>query len=205
VLTRADALRIMRSALALGSVGHRQIRPVVLRLVGPADAGKSTLMLRTIERMRRCEVAVVQANAAAAGSEPARAMAGAPVLDASDAHWRKGLQRCVELLGDAQLIIVEDRDGPPELGTGLGEDMQVLVVPPGALGAITPQSLKEAQALVVTKLDVAPEGFDLGAALAAIHAHVPQLPVFGVAALHDDRGLEEWQRWLEGRVLSRQH
>jgi Ni2+-binding GTPase involved in maturation of urease and hydrogenase len=205
VLTRTDALRIMRSALALGRVGGRDIRPVVLRFVGPAGAGKSTLTLRTIERMRRCEVAVVQANAERSAAETTRAVAGAPVLDARDAHWRKGLQRCVELLGDAQLIIVEDRDGPPELGTGIGEDMQVLVVPPEELEAIAPETLKEAQALLITKLDVAPEGFDLEAVRAEMRVHVPHLPIFGVAALHDDRGLEEWQQWLEGRVLSRQH
>jgi len=178
---------------------------MVLRLVGPAGAGKSTLMVRTIERLRRCEVAVVQANAERAETAPQSSVAGAPVLEAGDAHWRKGLDRCVRLLGDAQLIIVEDRDGPPELGPGIGEDMQVLVVRPQDLTAISPKTLQEAQALVITQLDAAPGGFDLASAVEGLRVHAPHLPVFGVAALHDDRGLDAWQHWLEGRVLSRQH
>jgi CBS domain-containing protein len=205
LLTRADAMAILRSALDRGT-GQRVIRPVVLRLVGPAGAGKSTLLLRTVERLRRCDVAVVQANADVSESAPSGSMADAPVLQARDAHWRKGFERCVTLLGDAaQLIIVEDRDSPPELGPGLGEDMQVLVVRPGDLESISPGTLQDAQAVVVTQLDRAPAGFDLGRAAEELRTRAPHLPVFGVAVLHDDRGLDAWQHWLEGRVLSRQH
>src|SRR5207344_396239 len=118
---------------------------------------KSTLMLRTIELMGRCQVAVVQANAEGPQREPAATLAGAPVLDAPAAHWRAGLQECIDRLAGAQLIVVEDRDGPPELGPGLGEDLQILVVPPDAVGQIAAETLKDAQAVVVTKLDQAPK------------------------------------------------
>jgi CBS domain-containing protein len=204
LITRADAVRILRGALDMG-LGRRHIRPVVLRLVGPAGAGKSTLMVRTIERLRRCEVAVVQANAEARQTAPQDSVAGAPMLEASDAHWAKGLDRCIRLLDEAQFIIVEDRDGPPELGPGLGEDLQVLVVRPQDLESISPGSLKDAQAVVITQLDLAPAGFNLASAVEGVHVHAPHLPVFGVAPLHDDRGLVQWQHWLEGRVLPRQH
>jgi Ni2+-binding GTPase involved in maturation of urease and hydrogenase len=162
-------------------------------------------MLRTIELLRRCEVAVVQANATAKEAEPSRTLGGTRVLDARDAHWRKGFERCVDLLGDAQLIIVEDRDGPPQVGAGLGEDLQVIVAPPEALDGISVDSLQNAQAVVISKMDLAPEGFDLARHVEAMKAHAPHLPVFAVAATHDDRGLESWQHWLEARVLSRQH
>ncbi len=204
LLTRADALTLVRKAMDMGARRDR-IRPVVARFIGPAGAGKSTLMLRTVELMGRCQVAVVQANAERPNKEPETTLAGAPVLDAPGAHWRAGLQDCIERLADAQLIVVEDRDGPPELGPGLGEDLQILVVPPEAVGQIDAETLKDAQALVVTKLDQAPKGFDLAAARDRLHAASPHLPVFGVAAGHDDRGLEEWRLWLDGRVLSRRH
>jgi Ni2+-binding GTPase involved in maturation of urease and hydrogenase len=206
VLTRADALRILRSAMVM-ELGVRHLRPVMFRLVGPAEAGKSTLLLRTIERLRRCDVAVVQANTERTEAAPSETMAGAPVLDARDAHWAKGLERAAKMLPDAQAIFVEDRDGPPvlESWSGFGGDVQVIVVPPERVAAVPPDTLREAHALVVTKLDLAPEGFDLEAARTALHEHAPHLPVFGVAALHDDRGMEAWSRWVEGQVLSRQH
>jgi Ni2+-binding GTPase involved in maturation of urease and hydrogenase/CBS domain-containing protein len=204
LMTRSDVMTMVRSALHRG-MAPRHLRPVVLRLVGPACAGKSTLMLRTLELLRRCEVAVVQANATAKESEATRTLGGTRVLDAGDAHWRKGFERCVDLLGDAQLIIVEDRDGPPQVGAGLGEDLQVIVAPPEALDGISVESLQNAQAVVITKMDLAPDDFDLARRVEAMRAHAPHLPVFAVAATHDDRGLQAWQHWLEARVLSRQH
>ena len=82
-------------------------------------------------------------------------------------------------MADAQLIVVEDRDGPPELGPGLGEDLQILVVPPEAIGQVDAETLKDAQALVVTKLDQAPKGFDLAAARDRLHAASPTCPCSG--------------------------
>ena len=165
LLTRADVMRIVRFALARG-IGQRTSRPVVLRLVGPAGAGKTTLVIRTLQR---------------------------------------GLRDAMEGLRDAQLVIVEDRDGPPVVTPGVGGDLQVLVVPPEGIGDLSEASLREAQAVVVTRLDEAPAGFDAGRARDALCAANPRLAVFGVAAAHDDRGLDEWAAWIERRVLPRGH
>lgn len=204
LLTRADALKMVSKALSMGA-RRAGVRPVVIRFVGPADAGKSTLMLRTVHLMSRCEVAVVRADAPEAGTERGATLAGAPVMDAPQAHWRTGLAACIERLAGAQLIMVEDRDGPPRLGPGLGEDMQILVVPHDVVDAIDDDSLQNAQAVVVTRLDEAPQGFDLDEVRARLRRRSPHVPVFGVAAGHDDRGLDAWRRWLDGRVLSRLH
>lgn len=204
LLTRADVMRIVRFALARG-IGQRTSRPVVLRLVGPAGAGKTTLVIRTLQRLRRLRTAVVQANSAVpAGGADAR-IEGAPVVDAPEAHWRRGLRDAMEGLRDAQLVIVEDRDGPPVVTPGVGGDLQVLVVPPEGIGDLSEASLREAQAVVVTRLDEAPAGFDAGRARDALCAANPRLAVFGVAAAHDDRGLDEWAAWIERRVLPRGH
>ncbi|MEW6582973.1 MAG: CBS domain-containing protein, partial [Actinomycetota bacterium] len=128
LLTRADVLDIVRQAVRRG-IGRHRPRPVVMRLIGPGGAGKTTLLIRTLALLRHVEAAVVQANAAAHGE--GAAIEGRPVLDAPEAHWRKGLADSIAALGDRQLVIVEDRDGPPRAGPGIGEDLQVVVVPAG--------------------------------------------------------------------------
>lgn len=198
VLTRADVLDIARTAIARG-IGRRTTRPVVMRLLGPADAGKTTLMICTAGLLRRVEVGVVQANAPQAAEGT---VAGVPCVDAPGAHWRKGLADCVAALGDRQLVIVEDRDGPARTGPGIGEDLQVVVVPADGLAALDAQGLRDAQALVVTKMDGA-SGIDEKEESARARSANPELPVFFLAPGHDDRGLDEWRSWVEEQVLHR--
>jgi Ni2+-binding GTPase involved in maturation of urease and hydrogenase len=171
---------------------------VVLRLAGPAGAGKTTLLIRTLAQLGRLDVAVVQANATEPGAHAE--LAGVEVVDEPAAHWRHGLRRTVERLSDSQLILVEDRDGPIDLGRGIGEDIQVGVIPAAQLAEITPERLDDAQALVVTRVDETPD-LDLDAALGALRERCPGLTTFAVAAGHDDRGLDAWGRWLEAQVL----
>jgi CBS domain-containing protein len=205
VLTRNDALETLRQAFAQG-LGRRYLRPVVLRLIGPAGAGKTTLMVRTVEGMGRCQVGVVQANAPATEESGERTIVGASVVDAPNAHWRKGFQEVLKGMGGAQLVVFEDRDSAPVLADrGLGEDLRVLVVPPGDVAGIPDESLSESQALVVTRLDEAPPDFQIARVSEDLRTRHPHLGVFGLAAGHDDRGLTEWLQWLEGQVLSRQH
>ncbi|HEX2503197.1 MAG TPA: CBS domain-containing protein [Miltoncostaeaceae bacterium] len=198
ILTRSDVLAMVRSALGRG-IGRRHPRPCVLRLAGPAGAGKTTLIIRTLPLLGRIDTAVVQANVAEAGD--AGALAGARAVDDPHAHWRAGLTRATDRLADAQLILLEDRDGPVELSHGIGEDAQVAVVPLADVDEVPDEALSDAQALVVTRVDEVAE--DRPARIDAVRARFPGIPVFPVAAGHDDRGLDAWARWLEGQVLSR--
>jgi Ni2+-binding GTPase involved in maturation of urease and hydrogenase len=204
VITRSDVMAVIRAGLGQG-LGRRSIRPLVLRLIGRAGSGKSTLLVRTLERLRHCEAAVVQANADHVELASIDRLAGSPLLCAPDAHSARGLARAVKAMGDTQLIIVEDRDGPPVAGTGLGEDVQALVVPAGEVGEIDLDGLCDVQVLLVTRLDVAHEGVDLTALRELIRRRAPHVAVFAFAALHDDRGLTAWCEWLEARVLRSQH
>jgi len=204
VLTRADALRLLRMAID-HDYGRRRVRPVVVRLVGPAGVGKSTLIVRTLERLRRVSAIVVQANPGHRGAPSAPALGATRVIDAPEVHWAKGFGQVIPGLADAQLVLVEDRDGPPALGFGLGEDLQVVVVSPLHLAEITPQTLENAGAVVITNCDRAAAGFDPAQAVRELRAEHPELPVFALGATAQDAGLREWCRWLEGRVLSRGH
>lgn len=199
VLTRSDVKAIVTTALGRG-IGRRHPRPVVVRLAGPAGAGKTTLLMRTLALLGRLDIAVIQANAQEAGDEGR--LGGARAIDEPGAHWRKGLHAAMERLSDAQLILVEDRDGPVDLAHGIGEDVQVAVVPAADVALLTAEQLSDAQAVVVTKVDEVPLA-EAQAAREGLQDRCPGLEVFAVAAGHDDRGLDPWSRWIERCVLSR--
>lgn len=197
VLTRSDLRAVVRAAVDQG-IGRRHPRPTVVRLAGPAGCGKTTLLMRTLALLGRVDAAIIQGNAEAAGE--VAALAGGRGLDAPEVDRRIGLRRAVEKLADAQLILVEDRDGPHDAMGDVGEDVRVAVVPARDLDALSPERLEGVGALVVTRADEVPE-MDTEHALHALRGRCPGLHTFAVAAGHDDRGLEAWSRWLEGRAF----
>jgi CBS domain-containing protein len=196
ILTRTDVLTIVRTALGRG-IGRRHPRPVILRLAGPAGAGKTTLLIRTLPLLGRLDAAVVQANVAEPG--PAGELEGAPAVDDPRAHWRTGLKRATERLSNAQLILLEDRDGPLDLAHGIGEDAQVAVIPLADIDGVDDEALRDAQAIVITRVDEVSE--DRPARLDAVRERFAGIPIFPVAAGHDDRGLDAWARWVEAQAF----
>lgn len=199
VLTRTDLLSVVRTAVRRG-IGRRHPRPAVVRIAGPAASGKTTLLMRTLGLLARIDVAIIQGNAEAP-SEVA-ALAGARALDEPDAHKRAGLQRAVDKLADAQLILVEDRDGPHDAMGDIGEDVRVAVVPATELDAVTPERLEGVEALVATRADECAE-LDVEDGLRGLRKRCRGLHTFAVAAGHDDRGLDAWARWLESQAFQR--
>jgi Ni2+-binding GTPase involved in maturation of urease and hydrogenase len=198
VITRSDVLGIVRTALGRG-VGRRHPRPTVFRLAGRAGAGKTTLIMRSLGHLGRFDTVVVQANGSESGLPED---AGVREVRDPSAHWRAGLERVINRLADAQLILVEDRDGAPDLGRGIGEDMQVAVVPVAEVGDLSPELLADAQAVVVTQADTA-SLHEAQKAVEALDERCPGLAIFVVAAGHDDRGLDEWVRWIGRHVMRR--
>ncbi len=197
VLTRSDLRALVRAAVDRG-IGRRHPRPAVVRLAGPAGCGKTTLLMRTLSLLGRVDAAIIQGNAPAAGE--VAALAGGRGLDAPEIDRRIGLRRAVGKLSDAQLILVEDRDGPHDAMGDVGEDVRVAVVPVSELAGLSPERLRDVGALVVTRADEAPE-MDTEDALRALRGRCAGLHTFAVAAGHDDRGLDAWSRWLEGRAF----
>lgn len=199
VLTRSDLLSVVRDACRLG-IGRRHPRPVVVRIAGPAASGKTTLIMRTLGLLGRLDVAIIQGNAQAPGE--VAALAGARALDEPDAHKRAGLERAVDKLADAQLILVEDRDGPHDAMGDIGEDVRVAVVPATEMDGLTAERLEGVEALVASRADEAGE-MDVEDALRALRKSCHGLHTFAVAAGHDDRGLDAWSRWLESQAFQR--
>jgi Ni2+-binding GTPase involved in maturation of urease and hydrogenase len=202
VLTRTNVIDFVHTAL-IHDVGKRTAHPILMRVVGPADAGKTTLLARTLPLLRHCPTAMVTADPpsvaeAATGAEP-----GAEVLHVPEAHWARSVHSWITQVAEARLVLLEDEAPLPYLGGGLMDDALILVVCAGREGEIADQAIKRAAAVVLTKADGAPPEFDPAAACAALQARVPSLAVFCTAAGADERGLAEWADWIERRVLAR--
>lgn len=203
LLTRTDVLGIVRGALARG-IGVGAPAAMVVVLTGQAGAGKTTLLMRTIPLLRACEAGVVRADGPP-GTPAARGeIDGVPTITDPAAAFRRGLGEAVRALGDVQVVLVEDRDRVPGPGSP-GGDVEVVVVPADAVSTLTAAGLREAEAVVVTHIDVAPPGWDPAGAERAVHALHPGIPVFTVATTPDDPGLAAWGDWLLGRVRRRAH
>lgn len=200
MVTRTDLLDVVRRALTHG-LGARAAYPVVLRMIGPPGAGTTSVLARTLPLLPHCETVVVVADADEPSSGALQRLAGTRVLHAPEATWHRGLYGWIERLAPAQLILVEEHADLSSLGGGAMDDVLVLVVPADALDGIAPTTLNRAAAVVVTRLNVAPVGFDLAASTGRLRATHPTLAVFGIAA--DDSRLREWADWIERKVLAR--
>jgi CBS domain-containing protein len=196
VITRSDMLDIVRTAIGRG-IGKRHPRPTVIRLAGRAGAGKTTLIMRSLAHLGRFRSAVVQANASTTAS--AEDLGVWEVHDLT-AHWRDGLERAVSRLAAAELILLEDRDETPDLRHGIGEDLPVAVIAIADARTFTADQLADAQAVVLTHADTASR-HETQDAIAYLEELCPGLATFVVAPTSDDRGLDEWVRWITRRVL----
>ncbi len=200
VITRSDVLGILRTALGRG-IGRRHPRPTVIRIAGREGAGKTTLIMRSLAHLGQFETVVVQANGSTATPDDA-APAGVTEVVEPSAHWRSGLERVVARLAESELILVEDRDGDLDLAHGIGEDLQVAVAAVLEIDDLTANRLADAQAVVVTHLDAAPEGAARDA-VASLKQRCPGLAIFTVGAQAGDEGLNEWVRWVSAQVMRR--
>ena len=204
VLTRTNVIDFVHSAL-IHDVGKRTAHPILMRVVGPADAGKTTLLARTLPLLRHCPTAMVTADppGPVSTSEAVPDAEAAAVLHVPEAHWARSVHGWITQVAEARLVLLEDEAPLPYLGGGLMDDALILVVCAGREGEIADQAIKRAAAVVLTKADAAPEGFDPAAACSTLRGRVPSLAVFCTAAGSDERGLEEWAEWIERRVLAR--
>lgn len=198
IITRTDALAVVRAALAKG-IGRRHHRPLVIRVAGPAGGGKTTLIMRALARLDTVDAVLLQAN----GTAGTPATTGIEEIVDRSVHWRAGLARAVDRLADARLIVVEDRDGAPDLAHGIGEDLQVAVMPITDAAIVEAERLGDAQAVVLTHADeVAPAEAD--AAAARLEELCPWVTAFRVAAAREhDPGLDEWVDWVARQVMRR--
>ena len=112
------------------------------------------------------------------------------------------LERRLGDVSDAQVVLVEEAEAPPAGRHAVGAELRVLVVPASELGALAPERLAAADALVVTSSSGEAAEADLEAGFDEIRGD-SQLPVFVVGDGPDDEGLAAWARWIESGALRR--
>lgn len=197
VVTGDDVRRLAVAALT-HDLDRRAHGPVVVRFVGPAGAGKTTILLRTIALLQECSIGMVRPGAEDASGEPLRVVGDTPVVEDVAADRMSGLIRAIAALGPVRIVFLEDRPGVEKPDWGLGESLLIAVAEPRHVVDLAPDLIRECNALLIVRRDAtrAPED-----AVAHVGALRPGLPVFVVDAEGDPASLKPWSRWLRSRIL----
>lgn len=184
-----------------------------VNLMASPGAGKTSLILRTVEALRgRLRVGVIEGDLAGRIDADKVAATGTPVVQINtgggchlDALQVRGALRQLPL-EEIDLLFVENVGNLVcPAGFALGERLNVLVahVPEGHDKPIKyPGIYTVVDALVLNKLDLLPYlDFDLEAFRWAVRALNARAPIFGVSCKSGE-GVESWVEWLAAAVQS---
>ena len=189
----------------------RQEGTFLLNLMSSPGSGKTTTLLRTVERLKNdLRIGVMEADIDS--DVDAAAMAGAGVrsiqlhtggmchLDAD--MTRQGLQA----LGTAELdLVVLENVGnlvcPAEFDTGAVKNAMILSVPEGHDKPLKyPLIFTVCDVLIINKIDVLPYfDFDMDKVVEYAHRRNPSLKIFPLSAKTGE-GMDAWCDWLKTQV-----
>ncbi|MBX9582711.1 MAG: hydrogenase nickel incorporation protein HypB [Gemmataceae bacterium] len=187
---------------------------VALNLLSSPGSGKTALLERTLSEFgQRRRVGVVVGDLQT--DNDARRLAGrggpvVPITTGTVCHLEADMvaRACAGIdLAGLDLLVIENVGNlvcPASFDLGEGARVVVLSTTEGEDKPLKyPRAFKTAQAVVVSKTDLAAAaGFDRDAALANIHAVAPQATVFALSARTGD-GLGRWYDYLDGLVEGR--
>ena len=189
----------------------RQEGTFLLNLMSSPGSGKTTTLLRTVERLKNdLRIGVMEADIDS--DVDAAAMAGAGVrsiqlhtggmchLDAD--MTRQGLQA----LGTAglDLVVLENVGNlvcPAEFDTGAVKNAMILSVPEGHDKPLKyPLIFTVCDVLLINKIDVLPYfDFDMDKVVEYAHRRNPDLKIFPLSAKTGE-GMDAWCDWLKAQV-----
>jgi len=185
---------------------------VVVNLMASPGAGKTSLVLRTIEALRPLRVGVVEGDVASRVDADRVAGAGVPVVQINTGggcHLDAPMLRAAiqELpLAQLDLLLVENVGNlicPAAFR--LGEHLQVVIasLPEGDDKPLKyPALFAQADAVVVNKIDLAPHlDFDRQAFRRLVTGLNPRAALFELSC-RTGEGLSDWAAWLR-RFLNR--
>ena len=189
----------------------RQEGTFLLNLMSSPGSGKTTTLLRTVERLKNdLRIGVMEADIDS--DVDAAAMAGAGVrsiqlhtggmchLDAD--MTRQGLQ-ALDTAG-LDLVVLENVGNlvcPAEFDTGAVKNAMILSVPEGHDKPLKyPLIFTVCDVLIINKIDVLPYfDFDMDKVVEYAHRRNPSLKIFPLSAKTGE-GMDAWCDWLKTQV-----
>ena len=186
-------------------------RTFLLNLMSSPGSGKTTTLLRTVERLRgELRIGVMEADIDS--DVDARAIADAGVRSiqlhtGGMCHLDAGMTgQGLRELGteDLDLAVLENVGNlvcPAEFDTGAVKNAMILSVPEGHDKPLKyPLIFTVCDALIINKIDVLPYfDFDMDKVVEYAHLRNPRLKIFPVSAKTGE-GMDAWCDWLRGQV-----
>ncbi len=183
----------------------------VLNLMGSPGTGKTTLLERTLERLRgRWKVGVIEGDIATSQDAERIARHGVPTVQINtggachlDGNMIRGALGELDLEG-LDLLVVENVGNlvcPAEFRIGEDDKVMILSVTEGEDKPLKyPLMFQVSSALLLNKMDLLPYvDFDLERFRQYALKVNPRLEIMEVSCKTGE-GLDRWVQWLEGRI-----
>jgi hydrogenase nickel incorporation protein HypB len=183
---------------------------VAVNVMASPGAGKTSLILRSIEALRgELQVGVIEGDIAGRVDADTVAQTGVPVVQINTGGGchldAPQVQSALEKLplGELDLVLIENVGNLVcPTGFALGEHVNMMIanVPEGHDKPIKyPGMFTVVDALVLNKIDLMPYiDFDGEAFHTAVRALNPEAPIFEVSCKTGE-GIAAWAEWLKGR------
>lgn len=191
----------------------RESKTFLLNLMASPGAGKTTLILKTIEALKEdLNIAVLEADIDSTVDAEKVAAAGVAAIQLRTGgfcHLDAGMvsQGITALdLAALDLVIIENVGNlicPAQFDTGAFKDAMILSVPEGDDKPLKyPSIFSVSNALVVNKIDYLDlSDFNLDAMKARVRALNTDCPIFEVSA-KTGQGIADWADWLKRQCMA---
>lgn len=190
---------------------HASLGIHTLNFMSSPGAGKTSLLERTIERLRgRVRIGVIEGDVETSADAERIEAAGAQTVQINtrgachlEAHMIRDALAEMDIAGIDLLVIENIGNLVCPAGWNLGEDARVVVISTTEgddKPAKYPQMFAVSQVLVINKLDLLPYvDYDLEKAKRQALAINPRLQIFEVSC-RTGEGLDDWCAWLATQV-----
>lgn len=183
----------------------------LVNLMASPGAGKTSLLLRTIEALKdRYRIGVMEADVDSDVDARAVAGTGARVIQlhtGGSCHMdadmtRRGLAGLA--VSDLDLVFLENIGNlvcPAEFDVGAGAEVMILSVPEGDDKPLKyPLMFSVSDCLLINKMDVRPAfDFDLTSCCVRVTDLNPEISIYPLSAKTGE-GFEDWIHWLTERI-----
>ena len=183
----------------------------LLNLMSSPGSGKTTTLLRTIERLKDdLRIGVMEADIDSSVDAETIARTGVKSIQLHTGgmcHLDAGMTRQgLSELGtkDLDLVVLENVGNlvcPAEFDTGAAKNVMILSVPEGHDKPLKyPLMFSVCDALIINKMDVLPYfDFDMDKVCGFSRRRNPNIRIFPISAKTGE-GVEEWCRWLSRQI-----